>query len=210
MQVDLGAGKCAFGLGQLLVNELDGVFRNSVLLFEATVDVFIHQFVDEFNNLCLVGACHRQIDNGSLFADVSGSEAHALGQRQIIVEIESKQTIVVHLGIIIGVFPDDEAVVTRVYPFSNLIFSVDVDFFFNAHNDELFIFVIVFVMNLRFGVKFDIITVDSDFIPQADGLGNLLVEFNSERVVSEKLSCADATSVEIRDFQVHLLDNLFA
>ena len=65
-------------------------------------------------------------------------------------------------------------------------------------------------MNLRFSVKFDIITVDSDFIPQADGLGNLLVEFNSERVVSEKLSCADATSVEIRDFQVHLLDNLFA
>ena len=46
------------GKFQLLVDELNGIFRDLVFGLQATVHVFGHQSIDEFHHLSAVGAYH--------------------------------------------------------------------------------------------------------------------------------------------------------
>jgi hypothetical protein len=162
---------------QLLVDEVNGVFRDLVFGLQAAVHVFGHQRIDEFRHLSAVGAYHGDGYHRGLLADAGGCEIHPVHHGQVVRKHERQFASVIALRLVSWAFDNAETVVTRINPVFCWIITADFYFFF-ARGNELFIGVVVLGKSLRFGLNRNHIAVKHNVVNQTNSLRNLFVEFN--------------------------------
>ena len=197
---------------QFIVNEKDGVFRNHILLFQATADIFVHQQIDEFHNLQSVAALHAHRNDRGLLGEGTNAEGTRLpDERRITIEPEVQLSVHIRLWSKQFRFGDADAVVAVVNPITFLIFATNIDLGERIVFCHLAKDIIVHVEAFAHGVKPDVaVFEEGDFVGQSNGLRHTMLKLDEERSAFVQLSVGDSAFLQIGHFDAHLLDGTLA
>ena len=210
LQFGFGLAQRLLDSSQLVVNEFDGVFRNEVLLFQTTGDIFVHQQVDKLYYFQFVGTFHYNGSNGSLLTDSAYSKTvHLLDKRGVTIEPKVHLTIADSLGVKAVGLGDTDTVVAVVNPFTLFVFTADVNRCWGTFS-SLTKNKIILAERFICGMEAKIAIVQETYlVHQTHRLGNAALKLHLKRRVFVHFTGGETAFFHIGYFNTHLLDDTF-